>query len=74
MGGQSAAVSGRGHLLAHLPVVHAPDPGRVSQHGLELVMAVCSHFEVHREPVGKRVMAAVMPADDALRDTAGRPG
>ncbi|GGQ72772.1 hypothetical protein Saso_61710 [Streptomyces asoensis] len=55
-------------------MVHAPDPGRVSQHGLELVMAVCSHFEVHREPVGKRVMAAVMLADDALGDTAGRPG
>src|SRR4051794_17530340 len=35
-----------------LPVARAADPGRVGQHGLEIVMAVCQSFEVHREPVG----------------------
>ncbi|MFC8372084.1 ATP-binding protein [Streptomyces sp. NPDC057239] len=46
------------------PVVLAPDPARVGQHGLELVMAVCQSFAVHREPVGKRITAAVALADD----------
>ncbi|MDC0766731.1 hypothetical protein [Streptomyces sp. HD] len=41
--------------------------------GLELVMAVCPHFEVHREPVGKRVVAAVMLTGDAIGDVACRP-
>ncbi|MEU0722790.1 ATP-binding protein [Streptomyces sp. NPDC006140] len=54
-----------------MPVVHAADPSRVGQHGLEIVMAICPHFEVHREPVGKRVVAAVMLADDAIGDLAG---
>ncbi|MGW5329374.1 ATP-binding protein [Streptomyces sp. NPDC004014] len=37
-----------------LPVAKAADPGRVGQHGPEIVMAVCRSIEVHREPVGKR--------------------
>jgi hypothetical protein len=45
-------------------VAQAADPGRVGQHGLEIVMAVCQDFEVHREPVGKRPVASVMLADD----------
>ncbi|MFE1755832.1 ATP-binding protein [Streptomyces anandii] len=48
-----------------LPVARAADPGRVGQHGLEIVMAVVQGFEVRREPVGKRVIARV-----ALLDTA----
>lgn len=55
-----------------LPVAKAADPGRVGQHGLEIVMAVCQGFEVHREPVGKRITASVMPADDPGGDVAGR--
>ncbi|MFD4261033.1 ATP-binding protein [Streptomyces sp. NPDC058534] len=47
-----------------LPVAEATDPGRVGRHGLEIVMAVCHSFEVHREPVGKRMRAAVMLGDD----------
>ncbi|MFJ6820558.1 ATP-binding protein [Streptomyces niveus] len=47
-----------------LPVPGAADPGRVGQHGLEIVMAVCRSFEMHREPVGKRITAAVELADD----------
>ncbi|WP_328863000.1 ATP-binding protein [Streptomyces sp. NBC_00306] len=38
-----------------MPVVMAADPGRVGQHGLEIVRAVCDGFEVHREPAGKRI-------------------
>lgn len=49
-----------------LPVARAADPGRVGQHGLEIVMAVAQGFEVQREPVGKRVTARI-----ALRDEPG---
>ncbi|MFE1013516.1 ATP-binding protein [Streptomyces sp. NPDC058794] len=47
-----------------LPVAEGADPDRVGRHGLEIVMAVCQSFEVHREPVGKRMRAAVRLADD----------
>ncbi len=55
-----------------LPVARAADPGRVGQHGLEIVMAVSQSFEVHREPDGKRTTAAIMLADDPGGATAGR--
>ncbi|MEU1280928.1 ATP-binding protein [Streptomyces sp. NPDC005805] len=38
-----------------LPTVHPADPGRIGQHGLEIVMALCEGFAVRREPVGKRI-------------------
>ncbi|MCZ9353611.1 ATP-binding protein [Streptomyces mutabilis] len=47
-----------------LPVAEGPDPDRIGRHGLEIVMAVCQSFEVHREPVGKRMRAAVRLVDD----------
>ncbi|MFF9607885.1 ATP-binding protein [Streptomyces sp. NPDC014684] len=53
-----------------LPIARAADPGRVGQHGLEIVMAVCRSFEMHREPVGKRIVAAVALADDPVGDEA----
>ena len=49
---------------SRLPTVQGADPRRVGQHGLEIVMAVCESFQVHREPVGKRVTATVALADD----------
>ncbi|WP_190136575.1 ATP-binding protein [Streptomyces longispororuber] len=55
-----------------LPVILAPDPDRVGQHGLEIVMAVCTSFAVHREPVGKRITADVVLADDPAGALAGR--
>ncbi|MFF6993095.1 ATP-binding protein [Streptomyces sp. NPDC010273] len=55
-----------------LPLVLPTDPCRVGQHGLEIVMAVCRSFEVHREPVGKRIRTAVVLADDPGGDPAGR--
>ncbi|MGW0817481.1 ATP-binding protein [Streptomyces viridiviolaceus] len=47
-----------------LPVARAADVGRVGQHGLEIVLGVCQSFEVRREPVGKRIKAAILLADD----------
>ncbi|MGA5900254.1 ATP-binding protein [Streptomyces venetus] len=46
-----------------LPAIQNSDPDRVGQHGLEIVTAVCRSFEVHREPVGKRITATVDLAD-----------
>ncbi len=53
-----------------LPIAQAADPCRVGQHGLEIVMAVCRSFAMHREPVGKRIVAAVALADDPIGDEA----
>ena len=54
-----------------LPLVQTTDPGRVGQHGLEIVTAVCRSLEMHREPVGKRIMAAVLLTEDAVGDMVG---
>jgi hypothetical protein len=55
-----------------MPVILAADPQRVGQHGLEIVTALCQSFEMHREPVGKRVVAAIALADDPVGDLASR--
>ncbi|WP_436846464.1 ATP-binding protein [Streptomyces griseorubiginosus] len=57
-----------------LPIAKAANPGRVGQHGLEIVMAVCRSIEIHREPVGKRIKATVVLADDPGGHVAGRLG
>lgn len=54
-----------------LPVACAGDPGRVGQHGLEIVIALCRSFEIRREPVGKRVKAEIGLTDDPGGDPAG---
>ncbi|MFI5998083.1 ATP-binding protein [Streptomyces sp. NPDC051362] len=41
----------------HFPVAKTPDPGRIGQHGLEIVMAIAQKVDIQREPVGKRVTA-----------------
>ncbi|MDT0609251.1 ATP-binding protein [Streptomyces lancefieldiae] len=56
-----------------LPMAERADPGRVGRHGLEIVMALCQSFEVHREPVGKRMRAAVCLADDLNGTVVGHP-
>ncbi|MFJ4922751.1 ATP-binding protein [Streptomyces sp. NPDC088725] len=38
-----------------LPFARAAEPGRIGQHGLEIVLALCEGFDVRREPVGKRI-------------------
>ncbi|MFF2385694.1 ATP-binding protein [Streptomyces sp. NPDC058108] len=48
-----------------LPVARAADPGRLGQHGLEIVMAVAQGFEARRETVGKRITARVPLTDEA---------
>ncbi|MEW2565771.1 ATP-binding protein [Streptomyces sp. NPDC047070] len=48
-----------------LPVARAADVGRVGQHGLEIVMAICEGFEVRREPVGKHITARIGLLSDA---------
>ncbi|WP_442805378.1 ATP-binding protein [Streptomyces sp. WAC00288] len=55
-----------------LPAVGAMDPSRVGQHGLEIVLAVCQTFRVHRESVGQRITAAIELVDDLGGDPAGR--
>ncbi|MGW0336635.1 ATP-binding protein [Streptomyces sp. NPDC003011] len=54
-----------------LPVARAADPGRVGQHGLEIVMAVAQGFEVQREPAGKRITARIALPDDPSGDITG---
>ncbi|MFJ6000474.1 ATP-binding protein [Streptomyces sp. NPDC092370] len=54
------------------PSIQAADPERIGQHGLEIVMAVSQTFCVHREPVGKRITAAIELADDPGGDPTGR--
>ncbi|MFE7168422.1 ATP-binding protein [Streptomyces sp. NPDC057616] len=56
-----------------LPLILAPDPRRVGRHGLEIVMAVSRGFGMHREPVGKRIRAAVVLTDEPTGGVAGRP-
>lgn len=55
-----------------LPTACPTDPSRVGQHGLEIAMAVGRSFEVRREPVGKRVKAAIVLADDPGGAPVGR--
>ncbi|WP_329406006.1 ATP-binding protein [Streptomyces sp. NBC_00704] len=54
-----------------LPAILAADPARIGQHGLEIVMAVSQRFTVQREPVGKRITAAITLADDPAGDVTG---
>lgn len=56
-----------------MPVARTADPGRVGQHGLEIVMAVSDSFEVRQEPVGKRVTARIALQDSEDGSVTGRP-
>ncbi|MFG2452841.1 ATP-binding protein [Streptomyces sp. NPDC048512] len=49
----------------NFPVAKTADPGRIGQHGLEIVMAIAQKVDVQREPVGKRVTAH-LALDDSL--------
>lgn len=42
-----------------LPQPGTPDPQRIGGHGLELVLALCSKYEIERLPGGKRVRVYV---------------
>jgi anti-sigma regulatory factor (Ser/Thr protein kinase) len=43
-----------------LPIARAAGPGRIGQHGLEIVFALCDGFDIRREPVGKRITVRVL--------------
>jgi anti-sigma regulatory factor (Ser/Thr protein kinase) len=55
-----------------LPDVAAGDPRRVGGHGLEITLAVSQAYEVHREPVGKRVTALIALTDGPEAAFTGR--
>ncbi|MGV9254954.1 ATP-binding protein [Streptomyces sp. NPDC003697] len=55
-----------------LPMARTGNAGRVGQHGLEIVMAVCQGFQAQREPVGKRITARIALLDDPGGAVAGR--
>ncbi|MCX5373803.1 ATP-binding protein [Streptomyces sp. NBC_00015] len=42
-----------------VPAARASDPGRIGQHGLEIVKAVTEDLFVEQEPVGKRITARI---------------
>ncbi|MFE9743119.1 ATP-binding protein [Streptomyces sp. NPDC006477] len=46
-----------------VPVVRTADPGRVGQHGLEIIKKVAEKLSVEREPVGKRITARLALVD-----------
>ncbi|MFJ3334352.1 ATP-binding protein [Streptomyces sp. NPDC086766] len=54
------------------PAILAPDPTRIGQHGLEIVMAVGQSFAIHRESVGRRITTGIVLADDPGGAPAGR--
>ncbi|NEC88471.1 ATP-binding protein [Streptomyces sp. SID12501] len=46
-----------------VPVARVADPGRIGQHGLEIVKAVTEDLFIEQEPVGKRITARIaLPA------------
>jgi anti-sigma regulatory factor (Ser/Thr protein kinase) len=55
-----------------IPRARAADPGRIGQHGLEIVKAVSEDLSVRQEPVGKRITARITLEDDPGTDATGR--
>ncbi|MFD5270925.1 ATP-binding protein [Streptomyces sp. NPDC058335] len=55
-----------------VPSALAADPGRIGQHGLEIVKAVTEDLAVRQEPVGKRITARIALADASSHNTAAR--
>ncbi|MGW1068308.1 ATP-binding protein [Streptomyces aureus] len=44
------------------PSVKAPDPGRIGQHGLEIVTVLAQSITIEATPPGKRIVATVILA------------
>ncbi|MDQ0933231.1 ATP-binding protein [Streptomyces turgidiscabies] len=55
-----------------VPAARAADPGRIGQHGLEIVKAVTEDLLIEQEPVGKRVTARIALSDPVSGDIARR--
>ncbi|MFI1510609.1 ATP-binding protein [Streptomyces sp. NPDC020597] len=54
-----------------VPAARAADPGRIGQHGLEIVKAVTEDLFIEQEPVGKRITARIA-LSDISSDSAAR--
>jgi hypothetical protein len=54
-----------------VPEARPADPGRIGQHGLEIVKVATEELLIEQEPVGKRITARIA-LSDTPRDTAGR--
>ncbi|MFC7796368.1 ATP-binding protein [Streptomyces cinereoruber] len=48
------------------PAILPPDPARIGQHGLEIVIRLAQGFTVHRTPLGKRITATIALTDDPM--------
>ncbi|WP_307533406.1 ATP-binding protein [Streptomyces sp. V3I8] len=46
-----------------VPTARTADPGRIGQHGLEIVAAVTEELVIRQESVGKRITARIALAD-----------
>ncbi|MET9503920.1 ATP-binding protein [Streptomyces sp. NPDC006622] len=55
-----------------VPAARAADPGRIGQHGLEIVKAVAEDLTVRQEGVGKRITARIALSDAPGGDGAAR--
>ncbi|MGW0611382.1 ATP-binding protein [Streptomyces sp. NPDC002788] len=54
-----------------LPAARPADPGRIGQHGLEIVKAVTEDLFMEQEPVGKRITARIAVCDTPSDTAAG---
>ncbi|WP_329281356.1 ATP-binding protein [Streptomyces sp. NBC_01451] len=52
-----------------VPAARGADPGRIGQHGLEIVEAVTVDLYTERQPVGKRITARIALSDNPVRRT-----
>ncbi|MEU6688202.1 ATP-binding protein [Streptomyces sp. NPDC046832] len=50
-----------------VPAARPADPGRIGQHGLEIVKAATEALLIEQEPVGKRITARIPLSDTAAR-------
>ncbi|WP_328980065.1 ATP-binding protein [Streptomyces canus] len=55
-----------------VPAARAADPGRIGQHGLEIVKAVTEDLFIEQEPAGKRITARIALSDTPSSATAAR--
>ncbi|MFJ5534905.1 ATP-binding protein [Streptomyces sp. NPDC093261] len=55
-----------------VPAARAADPGRIGQHGLEIVKAVTEDLFIEQEPVGKRITARLALSDTPSSATVDR--
>ncbi|MFF8674202.1 ATP-binding protein [Streptomyces sp. NPDC015242] len=55
-----------------VPAARTADPGRIGQHGLEIVKAVTEELLMEQEPVGKRITARIALSEPSRSGAAAR--